>query len=92
MSLLKFMVIALLLTMVSLGYVYQQAELLRINYNINYNKDDLSVLLDRNSSLMYNVNSLQSPLYVQQRLVGQEELEWEIPSHWHTIGLAEAAK
>ena len=85
------MLIALLMTAVALGYVHQQVELLRINYNINRNRDNLSVLLDRNSTLMYNVVSFQSPFYLEQRLQAKND-SWEVPSRWHTIGLAEAAR
>jgi len=92
MSLLKFLLIVILITTVALGYVHQQVELLRINYVINYNKGDLLVLLDQNSTLMYNVTSLQSPLYLEKRLIGRKEVSWEVPSRWHTIGLAEAAR
>ena len=92
MNLLKFLLIVILVTTVALGYVHQQVELLRINYVINYNKGDLLVLLDQNSTLMYNVTSLQSPLYLEKRLIGRKEVSWEVPSRWHTIGLAEAAR
>lgn len=92
MGLLKFLLIVILVTTVALGYVHQQVELLRINYAINYNKGDLLVLLDQNSTLMYNVNNLQSPLYLEKRLISREEVGWEVPSRWHTIGLAEAAR
>ena len=92
MSLLKYLLIVALVTTVALGYVHQQVELLRINYAINYNKGDLLVLLDQNSTLIYNVTSLQSPLYLEKRLIGREEVSWEVPSRWHTIGLAEAAR
>ncbi len=91
MGIAKFLLIAVLATGLALGYVYQQAELLRINYTINHNKDSLVVLLDRNSALMYNVNHLQRPLYLEQRL-SAEQVSVEIPSRWHTIGLAEAAR
>ncbi|MBN3039276.1 MAG: hypothetical protein JW869_07680 [Candidatus Omnitrophica bacterium] len=87
----KFLLIASLVTIVALGYVHQQVELLRINYTINSNKDNLSVLLDQNSALVYNVNNLQAPLYLEQALL-EKDVSLEIPSRWYTIGLAEAAR
>lgn len=87
----RFLLIAVLITAVALGYVHQQVELLRINYTINRNKDNLSVLLDQNSILMYNVDSLQFPFYLEQILEARDD-SWEIPAHWYTIGLAEAAR
>ena len=91
MNISRFLIIAALITAVALGYVHQQVELLRINYAMNHNRDNLSVLLDRNSSLMYNVNSLQSPLYLEKAL-SAKKISLEIPSSWYTIGLAEAAR
>ncbi|MFC1699138.1 hypothetical protein ACFL1I_04150 [Candidatus Omnitrophota bacterium] len=92
MSVGKFLFIITLITAVALGYVYQQMELLKINYTLQRNRGNLLVLLDQNSALMYNVDCLQSPLYLEQRLNGQKEVNWEIPSPWYKIGLAEAAK
>ncbi len=86
MNVSRFLLLAILVTTLALGYVHQQVELLRINYAINYNKGDLLVLLDQNSTLMYNVTSLQSPLYLEKRLIGREEVSWEVPFRWHTIG------
>lgn len=88
----RFLFITVLITTVALGYVYQQVELLRLNYSLNYNRGNLLVLLDRNSTLMYNVNTMQSPLYLEQKLNGARQESWEIPSRWYAISLAEAAK
>ena len=92
MSVSKFLLMATLITVLALGYVYQQVELLRINYAINHNEDNLAVLLDQNSTLVYNIKSLEAPLYLEQKLIGQKKVSLEIPSRWHTIGLAEAAR
>ncbi len=91
MNVSRFLIIAILATTVALGYVHQQIELLRINYTINFNKDNLSVLLDQNTTLVYNVNNLQSPLYLE-RALSAKKVSVEIPSRWYTIGLAEAAR
>lgn len=88
MNLSKFLLIAVLLTALALGYVHQQVQLLRINYTINRNVDNLSVLLDQNSSLMYNVVGFQSPFYLEQSLAAKK-VSVEIPSRWHTIAFAE---
>ena len=87
----KFLLFASLVTLLALGYVYQQVELLRINYAINHNRDNLSDLLDQNSTLVYNVNTLASPVYLEQQLSAQK-VSLEVPGRWYTIGLAEAAK
>jgi len=70
-------------------YVHQQVELLRINYSLNHNRDNLSLLLDQKSTLMYNVVRLQSPFYLEQGL-SAKNVNVEIPSRWHTIALAVA--
>lgn len=91
MSMRRFMFITMLCAVTALGYVYQQVELLKINYAINHHRDNLAVLLDQNSALMYNVNNLQSPLYLQRTLLA-EKINLEVPAQWYIIGLAEAAK
>ena len=91
MNVSRFLIIATLVTAVALGYVHQQIELLKINYTINYNKDNLLVLLDQSTTLMYYVNNLQSPLYLE-RALSAKKVSVEIPSRWYTIGLAEAAR
>ncbi len=53
--------------------------------------DNLTVLLDQNSALRYNVATFQSPVYLEQALA-EEKVSLEIPSRWYTIGSAEAAK
>ena len=90
-NLFKFLSIALLVTVVALAYVHQQVGLLRINYTLNRNLDNLADLLDQNSSLMYNVNSLQTPLSLE-RALSANKVNVEIPSRWHAIGMAEAAR
>lgn len=79
------------MTLVALAYVHQQVELLRINYAINCNQDNLSLLLDQNSALRYNVDSLQSSFYLERAFV-EKEANLEVPSRWYTIGLAEASR
>ena len=91
MNISRFLIIATLVTAVALGYVHQQIELLKINYTMNYNKDNLLVLLDQNTTLIYNVNNLQSPLYLE-RALSAKKVSVEIPSRWYTVGLAEAAR
>ncbi len=87
----KFLIISVLATMVALGYVHQQVEFLKLNYAFNRNQGSLLVLLDQNSTLVYNVNSLQTPLYIEQKL-SEKEASWEIPERWYTIGEAYAAR
>jgi cell division protein FtsL len=91
MSVSRYLIVVSLVTIVALGYVHQQVELLRINYAINCNKDNLSLLLDQNSALRYNVNNLQSPIYLE-RVLSAKDVNLEVPSRWYTIGLAEAAR
>lgn len=91
MRLSRFLPIVAMVTIVALGYVHQQVELLKINYTINQNRDNLLVLLDQNSTLMYNVGCLQSPLYLE-RTLSTKDVSWEVPSYLHAIGLAEAAR
>ncbi len=87
----EFLLSAAFITTIALGYVHQQIELVRINYTINRNRSNLAVLLDQNSTLLYNIVNLQTPFYLEKSLEADND-SWEIPSRWYTIGLAEAAK
>lgn len=91
MSISRFLILAILVTVVSLGYVQQQVELLKINYTINQNRNNLSDLLDQNSILLYNVASFETPFYLEQTLAAKK-INLEIPSSWHTIAFAQSGE
>lgn len=69
----KFLIICILVTIVSLGYVHQQVELLKVGYIINENNERLDRLLDVNGILRYNVVKNKLPHNVYSRLLAADQ-------------------
>ena len=45
----------------AVGYVHQRVELVKTGYDLQKNRECLSLLVDQNSKLMYNLFKLESP-------------------------------
>ena len=60
MKLFKYLLSALVLTFALLTYTHQQVKLLKISYEIKDAEERVTVLLDQNRSLRYNVVRLGS--------------------------------
>lgn len=61
MKLFKYLLSALIVTFAVLTYTHQQVKLLKISYEIKDVEEQVTVLLDQNRSLRYNVTRLGSP-------------------------------
>ena len=83
----RFLSSVIIITMLSIGYVYQQVNLIEQSYRINFNSKRLSLLIDQNESLRYNVASLKSPGNLKQRLVSNS-INLDTPQNWYSIRLA----
>ncbi len=59
---------AVVITCVSLGYVKQQVEVVKLSYSLRENEKKVSELIDRNRLLLYNNMSLKSPQYLADML------------------------
>jgi len=57
----KFFSIIFFITIVAVIYVYQQVEIIKLGYNIEKNKQYLSLLNNKNADLMYCLSKLESP-------------------------------
>ena len=60
----KIILVGLIVTMMSMGYVYQRVEIVKEGYSIEENRRQLSYLSDQNSNLMYKLSRLESPRYL----------------------------
>ena len=69
----KFFIICILITVIALGYVHQQVELLKVGYLIYRNNDRMDQLLDVNGILSYNVVKNKLPHTVYSRLLASGE-------------------
>lgn len=85
----RFLCTITIITTLSLNYVSQQVKLLEYSYNINGNRKALSLLIDENERLRYNVASLESPVNLMRRLA-DNNIELDTPQNWHNIRLAKA--
>jgi hypothetical protein len=73
MNLSKFFITGIVVTILALGYVHQQVELLKIGYLINKNNEHLNQLLDVNGILSYNVDKSKFPRNVYSRLLASSD-------------------
>ena len=64
--------IGLIVTMMSMGYVYQRVEIIKEGYCSEENRRYLSYLADQNSNLMYKLSRLESPRYLLATLESQD--------------------
>jgi len=64
MKLRKVVLSVLFFTVIAICYVNQQAKIVIASYNIGKNKTKLDYLVDKNKDLQYNVNRLNSPIYL----------------------------
>ena len=62
----------LVITVMAVGYVHQQVEIVKTGYSLQKNRKHLSYLVDQNSKLMYNLSKLESPRNLLTSLNGEE--------------------
>ena len=83
----RFLCSLIIITSLSVSYVWQQVKLIEYSYHINDNRKSLSLLIDRNESLRYNAASLKSPAYLTYRLA-ENNVELDTLEQWQNIRLA----
>ncbi len=74
---------AILITAAFLGvcYVHQQFLIVEANYTIKKRERVLSQLLDRHAKLRYNVIALESPAYLEAKLMAGG-IKYSVPKTW----------
>ena len=84
---------AIMLTACTLIYVHQNIEITKIGYNINDKQKVLSYFLDQQKRLVYNLNQLQSPSALNERLYAESiELVETDSSNIYYAGVKEEIK
>ena len=71
MRLLKTVVMISCVTIVSVLYVHQQVELVKLSYSIERKERIVKDMLDRNERLDYNIDNLEAPSRLEQALVAK---------------------
>ena len=89
----RFFMAAIMLTACTLIYVHQNIEITKIGYNINDKQKVLSYFLDQQKRLVYNLNQLQSPSALNERLYAESiELVETDSSNIYYAGVKEEIK
>ena len=65
-------ILILIVTIISIGYVHQKVEIIKSGYDLQKSRKYLSSLVDQNSNLMYNLSKLESPRYLLATLKTDE--------------------
>ncbi|MGB2600566.1 MAG: hypothetical protein WBD00_02515 [Candidatus Omnitrophota bacterium] len=68
----KTITMGLVVTVMAIGYVHQQVEIVKAGYSLQKSRKHLSCLVDQNSKLMYNLSKLESPRNLLTSLNGEE--------------------
>ena len=59
----------IIITIISLSYVHQQVEVLRLSYMIEAKEQSISKLLDHQDHLVYNIGIKKAPSYICHTLI-----------------------
>lgn len=75
MRLYKSIFIGILITCISVAYVHQRVEIIKMGYGLQNSRIRLSRLVDQNTKLMYNLSKLESPRNLLAAM-SSEEIEF----------------
>ncbi len=76
-------------TLLSSLYVYQHARLIEYSYFINASKKSLSLLIDRNRALRYNVSRLESPARLEKVITAKQDVQVYMPLDCYNVKIKE---
>ncbi len=85
----KTLIAIMAVTLLSGIYVYQNARLLEYSYSINASKKSLSLLIDRNRTLRYNVSRLESPARLEKAMTAQADTQAYMPLDCYSVKIKE---
>ena len=67
----RFFTGTILITLLTLLYVHQNIEIVRMGYSVNTHQKTLSYFLDQHRRLVYNLNKLKSPSALNEKLYAE---------------------
>jgi len=67
----RFFIGTILITLLTLLYVHQNIEIVRMGYSVNTHQKTLSYSLDQHRRLVYNLNKLKSPSALNEKLYAE---------------------
>jgi hypothetical protein len=83
----KSLIPVIVFTIVSLVYVHQQVEMVKMSYYIEKKEKALNEILDRNNQLSYNIQNLESPSRLERVLVSKN-INITFPKKGHVLKMA----
>ena len=72
---------------IGISYVWQHTEMVKVSYNIRESENRVSLLLDQNRNLVYNVDILESPRNLDMKLA-DNEIKFEMANDRRVINLS----
>jgi hypothetical protein len=85
----RFIISVFVVTSISIIYVFQHTKMLEYSYDINFNQEYASLLIDQNRNLRYNITKLERPSRLEETVLAQKKSEFQMPQSWHKIKLEE---
>jgi hypothetical protein len=77
--------------LLSTFYVCQHAKLVEYSYAINASKQDISLLIDQNNSLRYNISRLESPARLHNHVSADNQVYSYIPIDCYNLTVEKPA-
>jgi hypothetical protein len=76
-----------IILIIGIAYVWQHTEMVKVSYNIIKAENGVSLLLDQNRNLVYNVDILESPRNLDMKLA-DNEIKFEMANDRRVINLS----
>ncbi|MBI3008590.1 MAG: hypothetical protein HYY56_03645 [Candidatus Omnitrophica bacterium] len=76
-----------IILVIGIVYVWQRTEMVKVSYNIIESENSVSLLLDQNRNLVYNVDSMESPRNLDMKLA-DNEIKFEMANDLRVINLS----
>jgi hypothetical protein len=85
----KFFITILIVTSLSILYVFQQTKLLEHSYEMNSNLKKLTLLVDQNKALRYNIAKLEAPARLHSAMIIKEKTKDIMPVACYKVKIGE---
>ena len=76
-----------IILVIGIVYVWQRTEMVKVSYNIIKAENSVSLLLDQNRNLVYNVDSMESPRNLDMKLA-DNGIKFEMANDRRVINLS----
>ncbi len=90
MRIFKFITSMAVITLISLVYVHQQVELVKLSYAIEHKEKKIKDALDRKDALSYNIENLESPARLE-RVLSARKVDVAYPKRGNVFRFASTA-